>query len=163
MLEGSVTIGCGFTCYQLVRLVHSVYFLRLCCMKSYFPLIWLSMFCCLSSHPDICLNKNALALQVEQFSGLCLSYTLDLFKYFLIEILISMIPEGASILTVRWSLGQSSKSFIKGFLLISGAKSVFAMLTEIVVNWKCWYCYQATEWVTNDGNFNLVKAYIETT
>lgn len=83
MLEGHVTIGCGLTCHQLVHLVPSVYFLILCYMKPYFPLIWLSLFCCLFSHPDFYLNRNALALWVEQFSNLCLSYTLDIFKYFL--------------------------------------------------------------------------------
>ena len=40
------------------------------------------------------------------------------------------------------------------------------MLIVKVVNWKCWYCYWATEWVTRGTNFDLVKvdvAYIETT
>lgn len=59
---GPIPIGCGLACYQLGHLVCSVYFLILCYMKPYFPLIWLSLFCCLSSYPDLYFNRNALAL-----------------------------------------------------------------------------------------------------
>lgn len=70
MLDGPITIGCGLTCHQLVHLV--CYFLILCCMKPFCPLIWFFVFVFFFGGggvpllcPDFSLNTNALALWLE--------------------------------------------------------------------------------------------------